>query len=110
MQQFSQRSATGKNRVYTNFSLWLTAEGAPIHEQNQARSAGKRDSAILRMARLNVRRSASACTKSGAKRRKARQRDFANGASERQKKRQCMYKIRREAPESASARFCEWRV
>ena len=54
MQQFSQRSAPGKNRVYTNFSLGLTAEGAPIHEQNQARSAGERVSAILRMARLNV--------------------------------------------------------
>ena len=43
-----------ENRARTNFPSCLAAEGAPFYEQRQARSAGERVCAALRMARAEL--------------------------------------------------------
>ncbi len=47
--QFSQSAVLWENRARTNFPIRLQTEGAPIYEQRQARSAGERVSAALRI-------------------------------------------------------------
>ena len=47
----ASRRVRRENRACTNFTEEQAAEGAPSHEQRQARSAEKRGSAALRMAR-----------------------------------------------------------